>query len=473
MLLVRGCRLLFFVAVALASAGATESAVEPPEDPKEEYVVGLAQFTSAFLRPHHAYLATSIPSLLRERVAGIRVHQFTGREPAAYRAQLLRQAVRKAGRELTKAHEARDALLFSSSDEYDEHTRKIEEARAQLEALEAMSPDAVSVEPSKPVRLSEPEGTGRLFEPVLRRPDLVAEELDVDLLVWGALEQIEEYLYVECHAYSAAAGETLLSFGDAVSLDDVDRAVEALATELATVILGRPWGTVRVTAEPADAEIRVDGELVGMGSARVPYLAPGAHDLLVSRTDYAGDEQTVEVVAGSVRDVSVVLRPLAAKTVRIESDPAGAAVYLQSSWQGTTPLSVDVASRPVQGSLRLEGYRETQFLLDQDSPERRRYILSPAVGDPAALFERRKDAFYAALGWFVLSVPVPLVASGVRDTMVTAYEQSISADRSRFIALANVFHGSYLGGLALSGGLLVNAALKLAGYIMAGDRSVE
>jgi hypothetical protein len=460
-------------AVALASAEATEPTVEPPQDPKEEYVVGIAQFASSFVGPQHAYLATSIPSLLQERVGAVDVHRFTDLELEGSRDELLRQAVTKAGQAVADAYEARDALLFSSSDEYEEHTRKIEEARARLEALEAMSPAAVSVEAKKPVRLSEPGGTGRLYAPVHRRPDLVADELELDLLVWGMLEQIEEYLYVECHAYSAAAGETLLSSGDAVSLDDVDRAVEALAAELATVILGRVWGTVRVTADPADAAIRVNGDLVGMGFARVPYLAPGSHEVRVSRTDYDAEEETVHVAAGTVRDLSVVLRPRTRKSVRIWSEPAGAAVYLQSEWVGTTPLSVQIAARPVQGSLRLDGYRDTEFLLDQDSPDTRRYILTPAVGDRTAAFERSKDSFYAALGWFVLSVPVPLAASGLRDTMVTAYEQSISADRFRYATLANVFHGSYLGGLALSGGLLVNAAVKLARYISAGDRSVR
>jgi hypothetical protein len=181
----------------------------------------------------------------------------------------------------------------------------------------------------------------------------------------------------------------------------------------------------------------------------------------------------VQVTAGSVRDVSVVLRPLATRSVRIESEPDGAAVYLQSEWAGSTPLSVEIAARPVQGSLKLDGYQDAEFLLDRESPETRRYILAPATGDRAAAFERSKDSFYAALGWFVLSVPVPLVASGLRDTMITAYEEAISADRSRYAALANAYHGSYLGGLALSGGLLVNAVLKLARYISAGDRSVQ
>jgi hypothetical protein len=455
------------------ATGAADSVVEPPEDPKDEYVVGIAQFTSDFVGPEHAYLATSIPSLLRDRVAEIRAHRFTQRELAGYRADLLRQAVRSAGTALTEAHEARDKLLFTSLEDDEERSREVEAARARLEALEGMSPDAPAVESTKPVRLAEPDETGRLYEPVLRRPDLVAEELGVDLLVWGGLEQIEEYLYVECLAFSAAAGETLLSFGDAVSLDDVQRVVETVATELATVILGRSWGTIRVTAEPADAEIRVDGRLVGMGSARVAYLEPGPHELRVSRTDYDADGRTVQVAAGSVEDVSVVLRPLTAKTVRIQSDPPGAAVYLQSEWQGVTPLSVDVTARPVQGALRLPGHWESQFLLNPETQETQRYSLTPATVDREELFERRKDSFYAALGWFVLSVPVPLVSSGLRDTMITAYVESISADRSRYRTLANVYHGGYLGGLALSGGLLVNAAVKLARYISAGDRSVE
>jgi hypothetical protein len=95
-----------------------------------------------------------------------------------------------------------------------------------------------------------------------------------------------------------------------------------------------------------------------------------------------------------------------------------------------------------------------------------------------------KSAFYRALGWFSLSVGVPLILSGIYQNLDNRYYNyaidynSTGNPESYDKALeyknhADIAYYSYWGGVAVSGTLLVNTIFKLRSYIRAAEESTE
>jgi hypothetical protein len=117
---------------------------------------------------------------------------------------------------------------------------------------------------------------------------------------------------------------------------------EAWVTDTALYYVGsRPqqgaYGTLHVTSDPSRAEVYVDGQFAGYTPLRFG-LRPGRYDVEVRHDGYTTDRQTVQVRPDRSVEVSSRLQAERREgTVSFDSTPAGADVYVDGQFIGTTP----------------------------------------------------------------------------------------------------------------------------------------
>ena len=102
-------------------------------------------------------------------------------------------------------------------------------------------------------------------------------------------------------------------------------------------------GALNVDSAPQGAAIQVDGQ---DAKAVTPFsltrLTPGQHTITISKPGYATETRTIDVLSGSRSVMSVQLGLLTA-TVSANSDPAGAAVWIDGKNTGrVTPAQISV-----------------------------------------------------------------------------------------------------------------------------------
>ena len=108
-------------------------------------------------------------------------------------------------------------------------------------------------------------------------------------------------------------------------------------------------GGAFVTTLPLGADVWVDGAFVGSTPAFVDLLSAGKHTIVVTRTGWAAQSATVDIVIGQVVPVSLVLlrATTGAATGRgfgaldVRGSPAGAAVYVDGTKIGVIPAKAD------------------------------------------------------------------------------------------------------------------------------------
>jgi hypothetical protein len=104
-------------------------------------------------------------------------------------------------------------------------------------------------------------------------------------------------------------------------------------------------GGAFVTSLPLGADVWVDGAYVGGTPAFVDLLSSGKHTIVVTRTGWAAQSATVDVVIGQVVPVSLVLVRASTGSAAIHGygaldvrgSPAGAAVYVDGAKIGVIP----------------------------------------------------------------------------------------------------------------------------------------
>lgn len=115
-------------------------------------------------------------------------------------------------------------------------------------------------------------------------------------------------------------------------------------------IVGTPvvqYGTLRVTSNPAGAQVLVNGTPRGVTPQWQPFeilLAPGSYTVTVRLAGLQDYNTTVQVMAGGVQNVHADLMGGVAGQggLRILSVPPGLGVYIGGTYRGLTPIEVSL-----------------------------------------------------------------------------------------------------------------------------------
>ena len=119
-------------------------------------------------------------------------------------------------------------------------------------------------------------------------------------------------------------------------------------------------GVLSVSSTPAGAQVQIDGQTsVGATPFELAQVQPGQHTVTISKPGYASETRTIEVASSSKAFISVQLAPLTA-TVAINSDPAGAEVWMDGRDMGRATPAQIVVDKPGNHSFifRKQGYLE-------------------------------------------------------------------------------------------------------------------
>ena len=240
-------------------------------------------------------------------------------------------------------------------------------------------------------------------------PRQVASSANLDLFVWGEIESISNHLALEMQAFDAKLVRTVWSYQESGDSDVPLASIESIADSLASVLLEGRWSRLVVEPNPVDSSVWVDGVLIGIGTTLLRYTEVRGANLRVSRSGYRDTIQQVALVPFQEIRVNVDLVPVDLGTVLLESQPAGADVYVESAYAGVTPLRLSRFSVETPLSLVLEDYTDTSARIGPNTPDTLSMLLQPSTFDSAEELDSSRDRFYEELGWFVVSLAPPLL----------------------------------------------------------------
>lgn len=123
------------------------------------------------------------------------------------------------------------------------------------------------------------------------------------------------------------------------------------------ILLTRPvtTGTITVESTPGGAQVTMNGRYAGDTPLDLPDLAPGTYVILIESPGYLPADQTVEIAAGDVRQVDVVLVPVTIPT-SMETSPPETTVPVTTG----TPTSTGI---PLSAAVSLGGIMIAFFLI--------------------------------------------------------------------------------------------------------------
>ena len=98
----------------------------------------------------------------------------------------------------------------------------------------------------------------------------------------------------------------------------------------------KPMGVIRVVSEVPEAQVFVDGELVGKAPLKEHRLGVGQHIIIVRKSGYRDYKVTLDLKKDETKVVTADLK--AVGSIKVVTPQAGAQVFIDSVKVGTTPL---------------------------------------------------------------------------------------------------------------------------------------
>ena len=469
--------LLLLAAGPAAHAAAADAPRTPPADARGRWVVGITAFRGEGLAPADAWLAWSVPLMLRDQVAGLDAHAVDadGRIALA-RAALARERLALLA-SLDALRDARDAAAFGETGAAATAGPEtaLSDAVDRLAWLDALDPSTVDVPDTKPIAFKDGREPGLLLAVPFGSRGEAASREDVDLLVGGSVREASGYFLVELWAWDAARGAEVFAWRDAATRGELYERVADAGRGLTGLLLGRPWASLAVAAEPPAATVLVDGNPPGTGRSRFDDLEPGRHEIRVSAPGYREEVRTVDLEPGSSTSVGIALASMDLGTIAVTSEPPGADAWLDAVWQGRTPLDIPRPGERVRLVVSLPDGPEAALTVGPSSPALISFSLSADALHSEADQKAARDRFYGSFGWFMLSLPVPFYSySWAVDWTAEAFRlegEGNAAGAARAAGFGLGFYYAYLGGLGISAALAGWTIYNLVRYVKAADRT--
>jgi hypothetical protein len=430
------------------------------------YKVGFATFGAIGVPEAQRVLCSTIPIALRAKARFILTRVLSEEEQVARRDAEFLKKVLSAGAVHGKTMRDIANIAFSTKTfdrNFAEKTKLSDSATKSLESARSIVRSDIVALVALPLQYGN-DGDP-LLPAVEGDPSVAAASYDA--IVYGTIEYNRGFIVVRVYLYIVSLKSIVWSHASYASIDDTAYLLDDIFPKCNQAISGKPHGMLVISSEPSGAQIIIDGKRLDV-SGRFVFDVEKPFSIAASYPGYSASVVTIDGELGTTTKVHLVLLPITAPSILISSIPAGASVYCDSLFVGTTPLTLE--SSEAQRSIRVvaEGYSEFSSTIPAGySGDFPIWLAIPSENELS--FESAKDGFYSALGWFVISLPCTVLSYGV----FSQYQQTIGSVYAAYnsgtysASEANALLSSYLNGYYISQGFMwafAGVSVALLGY---------
>ncbi|MCX7788937.1 MAG: PEGA domain-containing protein [Spirochaetes bacterium] len=450
-----------------------------------ELRLGVTEFFTNIESPTMRQLGQSVGRMFVEKLQGVEKKRIHPIEREGFIRGLIKRNRVEELKKLDELLQKRDQLALSSLKEkekstYIELTTRIYGTLQRLRTLESVDPLGISLEQEeKPLRWIETNQKGDLLPYLRSTYKDMCKVSRTDYLVTGVVEEVlGDILSVRVVLFSDIAEMILYEQETMGTTNELETLIDQLIPNLVTVLLGGEWGTLEVEVQPNDAGIFLNGKLIGIGKVKKPYLPVGVYRIEIQRPGYQFITKEVPLSSRERKKMEIPMEAIAFEPFQIVSLPPNATFYLGAERKGDTPFFLAEVAVDSIGRIEKEGYKAHVFPLKSE-PQELHASLPKDLFPWKERIERKREDFYKAFGWFVLSLPLPILLYGYYENESFRYIQYSKSNRydpseaGKWSDRLNSIYYGYLGTLFLSSSFLVNAIVSLMDYLQTGEASVK
>ena len=465
-----------FLAPSLSASGKTDDAEK--EILNNEWILLVTAFDTSALPPARRIAGDVMIRDLIDKLKTVNYRLRVSPEYAFYEGRAWRMSVLTAGRALAAKQDERSMLLYRGEPnwKYRQNLKRVDADIARLteeyEKKVAEKP-VVNVEPV--FSLSKANIDGSFPAPPLPGNEYrFCENQKVDAFLTGKVTEFHGRFYIKLALYTVYSQSYTYEDDILFSIDDVTGAVEEMAARLTAALSGNKPAVVAVYADPPEAQILINQNYAGRGTAGEREYPPGKITVAVTAEGYTSETLETELSGGELVEIDVVLSPLQYSEVNIDTvhEEQDVFVYHGALFAGIAPLSLNLPVNQLEFiSVEKKGGGSAGAVFTAPEIPGDSFDLTFKLKIPHGehrVNNARKRAYWAWGGVWIAGIAAWII-DGIYTGQMQALQQSSSDE---FYART---YGTYIvriGALTVLGGMAVFDVFRMVRYLRtAGENS--
>lgn len=171
----------------------------------------------------------------------------------------------------------------------------------------------------------------------------------VEVLMLGEVSELGELIQIDVRLVSVKTGKVVVAeFIEVKNLSNLRNKITELAKTIELKYLRQWIGSLEIGVAPVEGEVYLDGAFIGKASQKkslkLDKLLEGDYHLKIIAGGYEQYEEVVHISAKTQVKKSIPLKSLPG-SLKIESRPVGAEVWINETMMGKTPLKLKDLSK--------------------------------------------------------------------------------------------------------------------------------
>ncbi|HAK44553.1 MAG TPA: hypothetical protein DCO79_01345 [Spirochaeta sp.] len=437
--------------------------------------LGVCRFD--YLGEREEALASGISSRFFETVSGIRDHKTNPEEIAKILSLEKEELIIQNIISLEKLYSEKDKLIFTVSEdnlssELEKKNAEIERKKTDIEELkqenETSGQNLINESGFIPLDILKPDD-GFVFTRIPGAITESAREYGLDFIVYGFLETIDDYEYLEARLWNNILGKDIYIWRTALETENINDLIRPGLKGIKTVLLGRNWAEISLRG-PENTMIYINGKFTGIGSVNRVMVEPGNVDIELKKAGSESKSVSIVLENAEFTELEYELNEVDAGTVIIQTWPAGADIYLDSVWTGHSPLRLEPQNETSAVRIKMDGFEERNFFINGETERLINMNLKPLSAGREDLIPESRKRFYSSMGSFIISIPLTSLFSSMIDQSKSAYNREMAlngagAETDRLFKLNRAEYALYLVSSGLNVIMLLDTIIQAVDYV--------
>ena len=194
----------------------------------------------------------------------------------------------------------------------------------------------------------------------------LGEILAVQYLIAGTVGKLGQTYIISIQMIDVEKAQVVKSKVErTTSENDFDQALDRLAKYFIGTtpsVEEKKIGAIEVISSPDNAEIIINGQIMGKTPITIKDLQEGTYSLALKKQGYKDVSKNITIIADKTIKESINFEKiLLTGSLEIKSEPDGATVVINGQEKGTTPLTLkDINTGTYRITLKKDGYKENK-----------------------------------------------------------------------------------------------------------------
>jgi hypothetical protein len=284
----------------------------------------------------------------------------------------------------------------------------------------------------------------------------------------GSVRTVGNYLDVSIQLYSALEEKVIVSWEGRFAPEEATDKMEEASQQFHGALLGRAWSGLAVDSDVAGTRIKVADHWHAL-PWQTDDLKPGTAILTIEKPGRAPETKTVDLIESSRQKIFLPAGPSPVRRLVLETDPPGALLYLDSTYLGPSPQTIDQPLAVSRVRAESAGWATLAWEIGPETGSPSRRTLSRP--EPLPSVPDAKDKFYFSLALFSISLTSTAFAGAWTTEQVELTNAYAAAGDQTGYDLAysryQMVSTGYAVGVVLTSGLFVWMMFELGDYLAA------